>query len=271
MDIWGAGCVMFEMITLHPLFPGSNEIDQIDKIHDVFGTPDMVVLEKFKKLSRNIRYTFRPKRGIGLDRYMSNFNQDSVDLIKKLCIYDPDLRITANRALKHKFFDILIKHDKKIDNLQLIAGPKKSIDSNASEPIQVSMSNKKTTYKKYNSITSLSNYVKKKDSILSANSLTNLLQNEPENKQNQHVNLKYNQNLNLAPRKTHLHNTTLFLPKIGNNITNFQNFSNDNGSASSGKSILSKVSNFSTGLPDIYHNNNKISSFITESKAIRKY
>lgn len=279
MDIWGAGCVMFEMITLHPLFPGSNEIDQIDKIHDVFGTPDILLLEKFKKLSRNIRYTFRPKRGIGLDKYMSNFNSDSVDLIKKLCAYDPDLRITANRALKHSFFNILIKRDKNKDNQKFIPGPKKSIDSNATEPVQVSMSNenmaKKRTYKKYNSITSLSNYVKQKDSVLSTNSLTNILQNEPENKQYQHVNLKYqNQHLNFAQKKTHLPNTTLFLPKIGNNINNFQNFSNDNGSASSGKSILSKVSNYSTGLPDIYNNNinnNKISNFITESKAIRKY
>ena len=29
MDLWGAGCVMFEITGLYPLFPGNNEIDQV--------------------------------------------------------------------------------------------------------------------------------------------------------------------------------------------------------------------------------------------------
>ena len=36
--------------SLRPLFPGSNEIDQIDKIHDILGTPEANILEKFKEL-----------------------------------------------------------------------------------------------------------------------------------------------------------------------------------------------------------------------------
>ena len=39
MDMWGLGCVMFEVIALFPLFPGTNELDQIQKIHNVMGTP----------------------------------------------------------------------------------------------------------------------------------------------------------------------------------------------------------------------------------------
>lgn len=35
--------------SLHPLFPGANEVDQIAKIHDVMGTPDDVVMNKFRK------------------------------------------------------------------------------------------------------------------------------------------------------------------------------------------------------------------------------
>lgn len=27
MDIWGVGCVFFEMLSLFPLFPGNNELD----------------------------------------------------------------------------------------------------------------------------------------------------------------------------------------------------------------------------------------------------
>ena len=39
MDIWGFGCVLFEMITKYPLFPGKNELDQVHKIHNILGTP----------------------------------------------------------------------------------------------------------------------------------------------------------------------------------------------------------------------------------------
>ena len=35
--------------SLHPLFPGSNEVDQIAKIHDIMGTPDPNVLNKLRK------------------------------------------------------------------------------------------------------------------------------------------------------------------------------------------------------------------------------
>ena len=44
-----SGCVMFEIITLRPLFPGSNELDQINKIHDVLGTPSPATLDKFQQ------------------------------------------------------------------------------------------------------------------------------------------------------------------------------------------------------------------------------
>jgi len=39
MDIWGVGCVFFEVLSLYPLFPGENELDQIHKIHNIMGTP----------------------------------------------------------------------------------------------------------------------------------------------------------------------------------------------------------------------------------------
>jgi renal tumor antigen len=29
MDMWGIGCVMFEVLALYPLFPGTNELDQV--------------------------------------------------------------------------------------------------------------------------------------------------------------------------------------------------------------------------------------------------
>ena len=47
MDIWGAGCVFFEILSLFPLFPGNNELDQINKIHNIMGTPPPELLDHF--------------------------------------------------------------------------------------------------------------------------------------------------------------------------------------------------------------------------------
>lgn len=38
---------------------------------------------------------------------MPNFPRDSIDLVNLLCTYDPDMRISAHRALKHRYFNFL--------------------------------------------------------------------------------------------------------------------------------------------------------------------
>lgn len=42
IDIWAVGCIMAEVYTLRPLFPGASEIDTIFKICQVLGTPKKV-------------------------------------------------------------------------------------------------------------------------------------------------------------------------------------------------------------------------------------
>merc|ERR1711862_861084 len=49
MDMWGVACVFFEMLSLYPLFPGEkDEIDQINKIFQIKGSPSEDLLEKWK-------------------------------------------------------------------------------------------------------------------------------------------------------------------------------------------------------------------------------
>jgi serine/threonine protein kinase len=51
MDLFGIGCVFFEVVALFPLFPGANELDQIEKIHAILGTPPKELQLKFKRYS----------------------------------------------------------------------------------------------------------------------------------------------------------------------------------------------------------------------------
>ncbi|XP_013384978.1 MAPK/MAK/MRK overlapping kinase isoform X2 [Lingula anatina] len=113
MDIWSVGCVFFEIVSLHPLFPGSNEVDQIAKIHDVLGTPDPSILNKLRNKTRGMNFNFPAKKGSGVEKLVPHASQQAIDLIYKMCAYDPDERISAKQALKHPYFKELRDADKK--------------------------------------------------------------------------------------------------------------------------------------------------------------
>lgn len=42
IDLWAMGCILAELYTFRPLFPGSSEVDQLFKICSVLGTPEKV-------------------------------------------------------------------------------------------------------------------------------------------------------------------------------------------------------------------------------------
>ena len=56
---------LVQVVSLFPLFPGTNEMDQIEKIHAIMGTPPPEVLARMKKHSTHIEYDFNPKVGSG--------------------------------------------------------------------------------------------------------------------------------------------------------------------------------------------------------------
>jgi serine/threonine protein kinase len=46
LDIWSVGCIMAELILLRTVFRGSDHIDQLNKIFDILGTPDLTTLDE---------------------------------------------------------------------------------------------------------------------------------------------------------------------------------------------------------------------------------
>jgi serine/threonine protein kinase len=125
MDVWGVGCVFYEISCLVPLFPGENEKDQLKKIHAIVGSPDdevrgfvavlvvlhgvaMVVqtLAFFKKhASRHVDFNFPPTKGKGLTATIpGHVPVQMVDLLCKMLHYHPRKRISAREALMHPYF-----------------------------------------------------------------------------------------------------------------------------------------------------------------------
>lgn len=104
MDVWATGCVFYEMLTLKPLFPGSNEIDQLYKIHQVVGTPPFQFLQRLKTHSQNC-ISFPKIKGCGVDLLVPFITKNGRNVFRLMIEYDPEKRINVRRLLRNIYFD----------------------------------------------------------------------------------------------------------------------------------------------------------------------
>ena len=84
MDIWGVGCVFFEMLSLFPLFPGDDEIDQVGKIHSILGSPPIELFNKMLSQSSRSDILYEKKTGVGIKKFLPNVSSECIDLINKI-------------------------------------------------------------------------------------------------------------------------------------------------------------------------------------------
>mmetsp|Transcript_30473 Transcript_30473/g.41286 ORF Transcript_30473/g.41286 Transcript_30473/m.41286 type:complete len:305 (-) Transcript_30473:853-1767(-) len=102
VDTWSVGCILAEMANLHPLFPGDSEIDELFRIFRTFGTPTEEVWQGVTGLP-GFQTQFPTWQRGNLRRLVPSLDEDAVDLLEKLCTYDPTQRISMQDALRHPF------------------------------------------------------------------------------------------------------------------------------------------------------------------------
>lgn len=107
VDIWAAGCIMSELMTTLPLFPGTNEVDQLYKIMTVLGSPTEKTWPGGMALARKIRYSFPAVQGVGIVKTLPSHTPAlALDLLAQMLTYDPKARPTAEQCLQHPFFSV---------------------------------------------------------------------------------------------------------------------------------------------------------------------
>jgi serine/threonine protein kinase len=106
VDFWSVGCIIAEMANSVPLFPGDSEIDTIFRIFRKLGTPDEITWPGLNQLP-DFKDSFPKWRPRGLDNIpglKENLNDNGIDLINLLLIYNPAKRLSCRRALSHQYF-----------------------------------------------------------------------------------------------------------------------------------------------------------------------
>jgi CTD kinase subunit alpha len=106
VDIWSAACVLVEIFTRHAIFPGNgSEIDQLDKIYAVLGTPNKQEWPNLAEMPwfELLRPGYR-KPNVFADKYKERLTPAGYDLLCALFRYDPAKRPTAAEVLEHDYF-----------------------------------------------------------------------------------------------------------------------------------------------------------------------
>ncbi|KAJ7637060.1 kinase-like domain-containing protein [Roridomyces roridus] len=100
----GEGCVLGEMFVRRPILQGNTDLDQLEKIWNLCGTPNQHSwpnhellpgcegVTRFKTYPRKVRPTYE------------SFGEDTCDLLDRLLTCNPRERITASQALDHDYF-----------------------------------------------------------------------------------------------------------------------------------------------------------------------
>ncbi|XP_031784310.1 cyclin-dependent kinase 4 isoform X1 [Nasonia vitripennis] len=101
IDIWSVGCILAELNELKPLFPGTSEADQLDKIFRIIGTPPESEWPENVSLGWSA-FPFRHSKP--MKTIIPNLSDAGLDLIKNMLIFNPHKRLTAARALQHPYF-----------------------------------------------------------------------------------------------------------------------------------------------------------------------
>ncbi|XP_075411096.1 serine/threonine-protein kinase ICK isoform X2 [Tenrec ecaudatus] len=134
IDIWAVGCIMAEVYTLRPLFPGASEIDTIFKICQVLGTPKKTDWPEGYQLSSAMNFRWPQCIPNNLKTLIPNAGSEAIQLMRDMLQWDPKKRPTASQALRYPYFQIGHPLGNTTQNLQNSGKPQRHMLEKAGPP-----------------------------------------------------------------------------------------------------------------------------------------
>ncbi|XP_077628335.1 cyclin-dependent kinase 17 isoform X1 [Crocuta crocuta] len=104
IDMWGVGCIFFEMASGRPLFPGSTVEDELHLIFRLLGTPSQETWPGVSSNDEFKNYNFPKYKQQPLINHAPRLDSEGIELITKFLQYESKKRVSAEEAMKHVYF-----------------------------------------------------------------------------------------------------------------------------------------------------------------------
>ena len=117
--MWSFGCILAELFTGYPLFPGENENEQLACVMEIFGLPSNEVLAQATrkrhffdsngnaKIIANSKGKRKRPSTKSLTNTIATADASFLDFLKKCLVWNPNERMSAEEGLKHPWISNL--------------------------------------------------------------------------------------------------------------------------------------------------------------------
>ena len=167
VDYWAIGCIMGELADGNPMFPGENEVDQLDCIIKVLGNlPSDLENMFYSNEIYNGKDLLQVSRPESLERrYFGKLGPTAIDFMKGLLQLDPNKRLNDENVFKHKYFNCFMNEPENKYILDYLDKKNNSNNTNKNNKVEAKVINNMTNiniinYNNYNSENENSNSVK---------------------------------------------------------------------------------------------------------------
>lgn len=108
-DMWSVGCIMAEMMGRKVLFSGTSTLDQLRRIIYVLGTPSDT--HEIAGSMEAYRFVMSLPKSIPIrfEELFKNANPLAIDLLKRILVFNPANRLSAEEALRHPYFENIFR------------------------------------------------------------------------------------------------------------------------------------------------------------------
>lgn len=104
IDIWSVGCILAEMLTCRPLFPGRDYHNQISLILDVLGTPSIDDFYAIgSRRSRDYIRNMPLRKRKDFSKLFPTASPEALDFLQKTLEFNPKKRPTVEECLAHPY------------------------------------------------------------------------------------------------------------------------------------------------------------------------